>query len=107
MVRPTQIMRSGGGGEVGKYGLWMGGWGNFGGQKQKGVNSYALSSNRQRPLAGTLNAAIFNVWRRFSHQVLYFAPPLIIAYSAMHWAIERNEYLNSKEGRLEFDESEE
>jgi len=60
-----------------------------GSQTQKGVTSYALSANRQRPLAGTLNAAIFNTWRRFSHQVLYFAPPLIIAYVTMNWAIER------------------
>lgn len=57
--------------------------------KQKGITSYALSSNRQRPLAGTLNAAIFNSARRFSAQVLYVAPPLILAYSAIQWAIER------------------
>ena len=61
----------------------------LGSQTQKGIASYALSANRQRPLAGTLNAAIFNTWRRFSHQVLYFAPPLIIAYVTMSWAIER------------------
>jgi ubiquinol-cytochrome c reductase subunit 8 len=94
-----------------------------GSQPQKGVVTYGLSANRQRPLAGTLNAAIFNTWRRFSHQVLYFAPPLVIAYYTMQWAIERfvpmavhvgvftnnghrNEYLNSKAGRLEFGEEE-
>jgi hypothetical protein len=60
-----------------------------GSQTQKGVMSFALSANRQRPLAGTLNAAIFNTWRRFSHQVFFFAPPLIVAYVAMGWAIER------------------
>jgi hypothetical protein len=62
----------------------------IGSQTQKGVASYSLSANRQRPLAGTLNAAIFNTWRRFSHQVLYFAPPLVIAYVTMQWAIERS-----------------
>ena len=87
--------------------------------------TYALSPNRQRPLAGVAHAAIFNVWRRFSHQVLYIAPPILIAYAAMNWAVERyvgtgcclaagevglersvltwdcrNEYLNSKPGRL-------
>ncbi|KAL5324038.1 hypothetical protein ACEPPN_008581 [Leptodophora sp. 'Broadleaf-Isolate-01'] len=77
-----------------------------GSQTQKGINSFALSANRQRPLAGTLNAAIFNTWRRFSNQVLYFAPPMIIAYVTMQWAIERNEYLNSKPGRAEFGEEE-
>ncbi|KAK6602544.1 cytochrome b-c1 complex subunit 8 (UcrQ family protein) [Botrytis cinerea] len=82
---------------------YLGGWGNLGElPTQKGVASYALSANRQRPLAGALNAAIFNTWRRFRGQVLYVAPPFIIAYTAMEWAIERNEYLNSKPGRLEF-----
>jgi hypothetical protein len=56
---------------------------------QKGIVSYSLSANRQRPLAGAFNAAIFNTWRRFRHQVLYVAPPFIIAYSLMNWANER------------------
>ncbi|KAE8450759.1 hypothetical protein EG329_005672 [Mollisiaceae sp. DMI_Dod_QoI] len=106
-MRPSQILRSGGDGEVGKYGKYLGGWGNLGSPTQKGIVHYGLSANRQRPLAGTAHAAIFNVWRRFSHQVLYFAPPLIIAYVTMEWAIEKNEYLNSKAGRLEFGEGEE
>ena len=90
-----------------------------GSQTQKGVASYALSANRQGPLKGAFHAAIFNTWRRFSAQVLYFAPPLVAAYAVMRWAIERygcltpgpfwgmmltwnprNEYLNSKPGRL-------
>ncbi|TQS37595.1 hypothetical protein Golomagni_01926 [Golovinomyces magnicellulatus] len=75
-------------------------------QKQKGVASYALSANQQRPLAGAFHAAIFNTWRRFSAQVLYIAPPFIIAYTTLQWAIERNEYLNSKQGRMEFSEEE-
>ncbi|OJI91084.1 hypothetical protein ASPTUDRAFT_37971 [Aspergillus tubingensis CBS 134.48] len=91
-----------------------------------------MSPNRQRPLAGAGHAAIFNVFRRFRHQVLYVAPPFIAAYAIMNWAVERyasplradlkanirmflvqldipeltlglayrNEYLNSKPGRL-------
>ncbi|CAD6442432.1 ff6f2391-0c4a-49e0-8dd2-adf7f84c5cf0 [Sclerotinia trifoliorum] len=101
-MKPTSILRSGGDGEIGKYGKYLGGWGNLGSQPQKGVASYALSANRQRPFAGAFNAAIFNTWRRFRGQVLYVAPPFIIAYTAMEWAIERNEYLNSKPGRLEY-----
>ncbi|KAI9778654.1 MAG: hypothetical protein M1816_003993 [Peltula sp. TS41687] len=62
---------------------------NIGSATQKGIVTYALSANRQRPLAGVLNAAVFNTWRRFRHQVMYFAPPLILAYVAMDWAIER------------------
>jgi UcrQ family len=60
-----------------------------GSQTQKGIVHYGLSANRQRPLAGTAHAAIFNTWRRFSAQVLYFAPPLVLGYYAMQWAIER------------------
>ena len=60
---------------------------------QKGIISYALSANRQGPLKGALHAAIFNSWRRFSAQVLYVAPPLIVAYVAMNWAIERYAHL--------------
>ncbi|CAD6503135.1 BgTH12-02804 [Blumeria graminis f. sp. triticale] len=105
-MKISSIMRAGGDVEVGKHGKYIGNWGNFGLQKQKGVASYALSANRQRPFAGALHAAIFNTWRRFSGQVLYVAPPLIAAYCTMQWAIERNEYLNSKEGRKEFAQEE-
>ncbi|EAL90680.1 hypothetical protein LV164_005969 [Aspergillus fumigatus] len=64
------------------------------------IVTYSLSSNRQRPLAGAFHAAIFNTFRRFRSQVLYVVPPFVVAYAAMNWAIERNEYLNSKPGRL-------
>ncbi|RKF62948.1 Cytochrome b-c1 complex subunit 8 [Erysiphe neolycopersici] len=104
-MKPTRMMFAGDG-QVGKYGKYIGNWGYFGLQKQKGVASYALSANNQRPFAGALHAAIFNTWRRFSAQVLYVAPPFIIAYSALQWAIERNEYLNSKEGRMEYSDTE-
>lgn len=60
-----------------------------GGPKQKGIVTYTLSANRQRPFAGAFRAAIFNTWRRFSAQVLYVAPPFIVAYAAMDWAIKR------------------
>ncbi|KAI9748137.1 MAG: hypothetical protein M1815_003586 [Lichina confinis] len=81
-------------------GQYLGGWGDLGSPQQKGIVTYSLSSNRQRPLAGILNAAVFNTWRRFRGQVLYFAPPLVLAYLVMDWATQRNEYLNSKPGRL-------
>lgn len=63
--------------------------GSVGSQTQKGIVSYAISANRQRPLAGTLNAAIFNSWRRFRAQALYFIPPFAVAYLAMDWAIQK------------------
>ncbi|MCJ1455447.1 hypothetical protein MMC28_005802 [Mycoblastus sanguinarius] len=83
-----------------KHGQYLGPWGNFGSQPQKGVTTYSISANRQRPLAGTLNAAVFNTWRRFRAQALYVIPPMLIAYTAMTWAVEKNEYYNSKPGRM-------
>lgn len=87
--------------------------------KQKGIITYGIAPNRQNPFAGAAHDAIFNTWRRFSSQVLYWAPPMIAGYYIMDWAkkryglddgrqrgyaltIGRNEYLNSKAGRAEF-----
>ena len=56
---------------------------------QKGIVTYGVAPNRQKPLAGAMHDAIFNTWRRFSSQVLYFAPPMIAGYYLMSWAIER------------------
>ncbi|ORY63018.1 UcrQ family protein [Pseudomassariella vexata] len=105
-MRPTQMLRAGGEGPLGKYNKYLGGWGNFGGMKQRGIITYGLSANRQNPLAGTAHDAVFNTWRRFSRQVLYVAPPLVFFYYTMEWAIERNHYLNSKQGRAEFGDEE-
>ncbi|KAI2638850.1 ubiquinol-cytochrome c reductase complex ubiquinone-binding protein [Hypomontagnella submonticulosa] len=103
-MRPTQVLMGGGESPVGKYGKFLGGWGGFGGMPQKGIVQYTLSANRQNPLAGAANAAIFNTWRRVSAQILYVAPPMVFFYYAMSWATDRNHYLNSKAGRAEFDE---
>jgi ubiquinol-cytochrome c reductase subunit 8 len=59
-----------------------------------------MSSNRLNPLAGTLNAAIFNTFRRTRGQIFYWAPPLILGYYTMQWAIERYAYHGHKEGIL-------
>ncbi|KAH8698541.1 putative ubiquinol-cytochrome C reductase complex subunit UcrQ [Talaromyces proteolyticus] len=83
-----------------KIGVWAGPLGNPGTPiPQKGIIAFSLSPNRQRILAGTAGAAVFNTFRRSRQQLLYVAPPFVIAYTAMNWAIERNEYLNSKPGR--------
>ncbi|KAJ4304870.1 ubiquinol--cytochrome-c reductase subunit 8 [Kalmusia sp. IMI 367209] len=87
----------------------IGAWGNpyeGGGQPGKGLVYYGLSSNRQRPFAGFFTKGVWNTVRRARNQVLYVVPPFILAYSAMQWAIERNEYLNSKQGRAEFGDEE-
>ncbi|RMY80167.1 hypothetical protein D0861_08625 [Hortaea werneckii] len=132
-MRPSQILRAGGGEK--KPGQYMGPWGAFGKSPpiplippppplspktnhstfykksgslpQKGIVTYGLAQNRQNPLAGTFNAAVFNTFRRTRHQILYWGLPLLIAYETMQWAIERNEYLNSKQGRAEFADEEE
>lgn len=56
---------------------------------QKGITTYALSANRQRPLAGTMHAAIFNTFRRFRQSVLYVVPPFVVGYMLMDWATKR------------------
>ena len=57
--------------------------------KQKGIISYGIAPNRQNPLAGVAHDAIFNTWRRFSTQVLYWAPSVVAGYYLMNWAIDR------------------
>ncbi|KEF55136.1 ubiquinol-cytochrome c reductase subunit 8 [Exophiala aquamarina CBS 119918] len=103
----------------------MGGWGNLGSPPQKGIITYALSPNRQSPMAGAYYNAFFNIYRRTYHQILYWVPPLVLGYVLMEWATEkyvslgekrerepftdlptRNEYLNSKPGRLEAEAAE-
>ncbi len=61
----------------------------LGTQKQRGIISYGVTPNRLNPLAGTAHDAVFNTWRRFSKQVLYFAPPILLGYYVLNWAIEK------------------
>ena len=68
---------------------YLGEWGNLGSATQKGITTYSISPNRQRPLAGTAHAAVFNVFRRTRHQILFWLPPLVLAYAAMDWATEK------------------
>ncbi|KAF2432413.1 UcrQ-domain-containing protein [Tothia fuscella] len=82
-------------------GQYMGWWGSLGSPAQKGVTSYALSPNRQKPLANAPHAAVFNTFRRTRQQILYWAPPLIIAYYTMQWATHKNHFYNSKHGIAE------
>lgn len=63
--------------------------GIVGGPKQKGIVTYSLSSLQQRAMAGSLNGAIFNTFRRTKNQFLYFAPPFILGYYVYTWAGER------------------
>ena len=58
-------------------------------QKQRGIVSFGIAPNRQNPFAGAGHDAIFNTWRRFSRQVLYWAPPFIAGYYIVQWATER------------------
>ncbi|KAL8799252.1 MAG: hypothetical protein Q9200_007583 [Gallowayella weberi] len=61
-------------------------------QKQKGIVTYALSANRQRPLAGAASAAVFNTYRRCKAQFLYVVPPFVFAWWIMAWATEKYVY---------------
>lgn len=55
----------------------------------KGITTYSLSQNRQRPTAGMLYNAFFNTYRRAKAQVLYVLPPFIAAYALMDWATKK------------------
>ena len=57
--------------------------------KQKGINSYLLSANAQRPFVHAFHNAIFNTFRRCKDQFLYVVPPFVIAYWIMQWAEKR------------------
>jgi ubiquinol-cytochrome c reductase subunit 8 len=50
-------------------------------------------------MATFIGKGFWNVMRRSRNQVLYFIPPLVIAYGTMQWAIER--YVCIEDGRRE------
>ncbi|CAM1500583.1 Fc.00g097450.m01.CDS01 [Cosmosporella sp. VM-42] len=104
-MRPSQVLRSGHVDPV--NGHYIGDWGNFGGEKQKGIVTYGLSANRQNPFAGAGHDFIFNTFRRTKAQIFFWLPPLVAGYYLMDWAAHRSDYLNSKAGRAEFADSEE
>ncbi|KAH6968355.1 hypothetical protein FAVG1_01299 [Fusarium avenaceum] len=104
-MRPTQMLRSGAADP--KNGHYLGNWGHFGGEKQRGIVTYGLSANRQNPWAGSVHAAIFNTFRRTKGQIFFWLPPMVGGYYIMSWAVERSEYLNSKAGRAEYADEEE
>ena len=67
-----------------------GAWGNHQlATPQKYIAVYGVAQNRQKPLAGTLHAAIFNTFRRSRNQFLYVVPPFVAAFLLMEWAEER------------------
>lgn len=72
-----------------QYHSYLGPWGALGSLPQKGIIHYGIAQNRQNPLAGTLNAAVFNTFRRTRGQILYWGVPLLIGYELMQWATER------------------
>ncbi|KAI0017456.1 UcrQ family protein [Xylariomycetidae sp. FL0641] len=105
-MHPTKALLGGSGPPLGKHNKFLGHWGALGSQTQKGILTYAMTPNKQNPFAGAFHDAIFNSWRRASKQALYVVPPMVFFYYAMSWAIDRNHYLNSKQGRAEFGDEE-
>ena len=67
----------------------MGWWGNLGSQTQKNIITYSMSANRLNPTSTIVSDAVFNTFRRSRNQILYWVPPLLLAYLTMDWAIER------------------
>ncbi|KAF7511763.1 hypothetical protein GJ744_003494 [Endocarpon pusillum] len=101
-IQASRLLRDGG--LDPKHGKFLGPWGNIGSQPQKGLTSYSLSPNRQRPLGGVVHAAIFNTTRRTKDQILFWLTPMVLGYAVMDWAIQKNEYYNSKPGRMAAEE---
>lgn len=77
----------------------MGWWGNMGGPKQRGITIYSVSPFAQKPLAGTMHAAVFNTARRVRSQLFYIGLPVTVGYAIYAWARQKNEWYNSKEGQ--------
>ena len=61
-------------------------WGHKAIPKQTGIVTYALSPNRQRPLANAFYNAIFNTFRRSRAQFWYVVPPFVAAWWLLEWA---------------------
>jgi len=80
------------------YNLW---WGTKeGALKQKGVITYSLSPFRQRALKGAFKGYLFNGYRRFASQFVYWIVPVAIGYSTYTWANKYDEWQNSKAGHI-------
>ncbi|MBE3050456.1 hypothetical protein IMZ48_49775 [Candidatus Bathyarchaeota archaeon] len=60
-----------------------------GGKAQKGIITFQVAPNRQNPLAGAANDAVFNTWRRFYGSFFYVAVPAVTGYLIMDWASKR------------------
>ena len=59
--------------------------------EQKGIITFVLGANRQRPLAGVLHNAFFNTGRRCRGQMLYVVPPFLGAYLLLDWAEKKSD----------------
>ncbi|KAM8974037.1 cytochrome b-c1 complex subunit 8 [Pelodytes ibericus] len=68
--------------------------------KVRHVISYSLSPFEQRAFPSFVSKGIPNVWRRFSDQFLYVAPPFIIAYLSYTWANKKHKELKRKDPSL-------
>lgn len=62
----------------------------LGSPKQRGIISYGLAPNRQKPFAGAFSSdAIFNIVRRIRREIVYILPPAIAYYYMYTWAKEK------------------
>ncbi|KIV96311.1 hypothetical protein PV10_00193 [Exophiala mesophila] len=79
-------------------------WGHKAIPKQTGIVTYALSPNRQRPLANAFYNAFFNTFRRSRAQFWYVVPPFVAAWWLLEWAEHEAHFASSKEGRRQAQE---
>ncbi|GAA5859347.1 hypothetical protein JCM8547_001994 [Rhodosporidiobolus lusitaniae] len=80
---------------------WMGWWGDMGGPKQKGINTYTVSPFRTAPMRGAFKHWAVRGYKRVAQQSIYFAVPLGMAYALIGWAAENNHLRNSKIGQAQ------
>ncbi|CAO1635211.1 unnamed protein product [Sympodiomycopsis kandeliae] len=85
---------------------YMGWWGAMGGPQQKGITSYTISANEQQPMRGALRQYLFYGYKRTMKLAPKFVIPFLAGYGLIAWAKERNHYLNSKAGKMEYGDEE-
>ncbi|CED82816.1 Ubiquinol cytochrome c reductase, subunit QCR8 [Phaffia rhodozyma] len=77
---------------------FLGWWGAFGGERQKGIITYSISQNEQAAMRGAFEGYIFHGFKRIARHAPYFVPPFVVGYAAFQWAENKYNYLCSKEG---------
>jgi len=69
--------------------------------KMRGIITWRLSPYEQKPFVGFLSEGLPNLWRRFTSEVFYVTPPLILAYLIYDWGEKEHARLQRKAAKAE------